>query len=976
MKKKILSLVLTLCMLLGMFPFVVGTSALAVSETDGKVHLTTAEDLLALMGDTSLWNKDIVLENDIDMTGKTGQTPIGNATTAFTGSFIGVKKADGTNPEIKGLDIKTTAATNRWGLIGYATGNVTVKNITVSGEISSAGGGVAGIVGAMVGGNLVIEDCVNYCTVTSTNAAASRAGGILGIAQNAGVSVRNCVNYGAISGVVHAGGVVGRFETTTGKTGFTMEVVGCINNGAVSSSGAASEFDKDNGVGGIIGSAVDRGGITMTISRCLNTGDVNGKTCVGGILGQPANMTTPDLSTGAHVIKVTDCMNTGNITASGMYAGGIVGYLKDPKYIIYVDRVYNTGAVSATQYGLAVFGVPRKSVIKNAYYSNGPEDTTAVSVTPASAFAENKELFPGLANSEAWIVTNAGPVLASTHNHDFVGGVCDTCGETLATHTPDYVWKFDGTNYYYTCADEGCGIVLHTQTEAPTLYVDAYTKASTLVGDDANDGLTKATAVLTVEEAFRRLADVGGTVCFSDRYYVSSAIDFPANSKKITVTSDPKTGFYFEKSNLRLFINGDVEFRNMFFYADKAANDAARLIVFVCNWHNVTFGEGLATSVSAYIFAGTESAADDTDAQTQDLVFFGVNQVVMTGTTGDNLSAARCFYDNIVLGSRTTATSVANVTANKEIQARFYDYTADPYVFSPKVGTLRCATTAQSANANVQGCETRVYLNGGTTVGKLATGDKNMRTGAAALDKLLVALNGNTSTVTDMLCFFNVKQLVFSASHTLRTAAIPQRLVASFSEAYTADGTESLVASYGTHSFAADTGMADGLKAGVNYSAYYEGRVTVNLTDECTWTDTNANGTYAKTCSCGRTETVLSLAFGSATATSTGSTVRFIAEMTLGERAAVEKYGMLITALADQTAGSGSFADDKFAFAEGTDVTAAAAGKLRFAADLTGIPAGKGDTPIYAWAYVKLAGVDDLVILPFTPVTTNGLNTK
>ena len=154
MKKKILSLVLTLCMLLGMFPFVVGTSALAVSETDGKVHLTTAEDLLALMGDTSLWNKDIVLENDIDMTGKTGQTPIGNATTAFTGSFIGVKKADGTNPEIKGLDIKTTAATNRWGLIGYATGNVTVKNITVSGEILTGAGSVAGIVGCAIGGSI------------------------------------------------------------------------------------------------------------------------------------------------------------------------------------------------------------------------------------------------------------------------------------------------------------------------------------------------------------------------------------------------------------------------------------------------------------------------------------------------------------------------------------------------------------------------------------------------------------------------------------------------------------------------------------------------------------------------------------------------------------------------------------------------------------------------------------------------------
>ena len=409
----------------------------------------------------------------------------------------------------------------------------------------------------------------------------------------------------------------------------------------------------------------------------------------------------------------------------------------------------------------------------------------------------------------------------------------------------------------------------------------------------------------------------------------------------------------------------------MFFYADKAANDAARLIVFVCNWHNVTFGEGLATSVNAYVFAGTESTADDTAEQNQTLVFHGVNQTIYTGS--DNLSASRLFYHTIVLGSRTNDVSFSNLTANKTITATFNDYSN----YKPQVGTLRCATTSQSANANLANCETTVYLNGGSTIGTLTVGNKNMMSdGVAALDKLTLALNDN-ATVTDVFMLFNIKAIDLTVSAgEARTAAIPVKFVASFSEAYTADGTESLVASYGTHSFAADTGMADGLKAGVNYSAYYEGRVTVNLTDECTWTDANANGTYAKTCSCGRTETVLSLAFGSATATSTGSTVRFIAEMTLGKNAAVEKYGMLITALADQTAGSGSFADEKFAFAEGADVTAAADGKLRFAADLTGIPAGKGDTPIYAWAYVKLAGVDDLVILPFTPVTTNGLNTK
>lgn len=289
MKKKILSLVLTLCMLLGMFPFVVGTSALAVSETDGKVHLTTAEDLLALMGDSTLWDKNIVLENDIDMTGVTGQSPIGVQNNTFKGSFVGVPKADGSNPEIKGLDIKTTAATNRWGLIGEASGNVTVKNITVSGEISTAGGSVAGIVGIIMSGSLTIENCVNNCDITSTHTRYSRAGGILGISQNAGVSIKNCVNNGTISATGdNVGGIVGRFETTAGNANLTMEVVGCVNNGKVVGT------YSNGGFGGIVGAAVDRGGIKMSVQNCLNEGSVTGKGYVAGIIGNPYNEKAAD----------------------------------------------------------------------------------------------------------------------------------------------------------------------------------------------------------------------------------------------------------------------------------------------------------------------------------------------------------------------------------------------------------------------------------------------------------------------------------------------------------------------------------------------------------------------------------------------------------------------------------------------------------------------------------------------------------
>ena len=955
MQRKGLGILLVLCLLLGAL-------TLSMSAADGTAAYTeieTAEALISLMtrANGESWAGNYRLTADIALPAGTAQNPIGNSTDKFTGIF------DGNGKTVSGVnlvDTATAAGTNaNWGFFGYVQGGE-VRGLTLKGTISTTGCR-AGMIGA-INGSATIENCTNYCEVS----AVVNAGGITGFAApSAGVTITDCKNYGKITGTsatyIDGTGVGGIIGATNGAGKTTIE--GCANYGDVTGIRA---------IGGIAGyfrgadkSAVGLANATYKCYNCMNAGTVTATSTeqpdLGGILG-----------IAYQVSGVHSCYNKGAVVAlencAKLYVGGICGRTANVGKIAYSYNAVapTVPAGSATKYVQGIVGFPAVKQCVSNFYAEGMSDqqTTQNKVYTDSAFAT-------LNTQNFWLETTNGPELSSFHVHDYQSGACTTCGKEQPMHTPDYVWKFDGTNYYYTCADEGCGIVLHTQTEAPTLYVDAHTTASAITGDDANDGMTKATALLTVEEAFRRLANVGGTVCFSDRYYVSAALDLPANSEKITVTSDPKTGFYFEKSNLRVRINGDVEFRNLYFYADKAAD---RVIVFVCNWHDVTFGEGLATSVRAYVFAGTENTGDDTDTQNQTLEFRGVNQTTATGD--GKLTAARRFYDTIVLGSRTNGTDFGNVTANKTITATFGNFVNGAYTFVPQVGTLRCATSSQSENAGIENCKTTVTLNGGTTVGKLTVGDKNMNTGAAALDELTVTLNDN-AIVTDDLKLFNVKKLALTVSAgEARTAAIPVKFVASFSTAYTADGTESLVASYGTHSFAADTGMADGLKAGVNYSAYYEGRVTVNLTDECTWTNTNVNGTYAKTCSCGRTETVLSLAFGSATATSTGSTVRFIAEMTLGERAAVEKYGMLITALADQTAGSGSFADEKFAFAEGTDVTAAADGKLRFAADLTGIPAGKGDTPIYAWAYVKLAGVDDLVILPFTPVTTNGLNTK
>ena len=96
---------------------------------------------------------------------------------------------------------------------------------------------------------------------------------------------------------------------------------------------------------------------------------------------------------------------------------------------------------------------------------------------------------------------------------------------------------------------------------------------------------------------------------------------------------------------------------------------------------------------------------------------------------------------------------------------------------------------------------------------------------------------------------------------------------------------------------------------------------------------------------------------------STGNaTVRYIVKLDVkAGAAAVESYGIMIAKVDDNVDAKYAVLTDSF---EGTETT--------YAVDLTGIPEAARDIPIYAWAYVNLAGGVQIV-LPITPVTVNGI---
>lgn len=137
----------------------------------------------------------------------------GSQTTAFTGTFEGMAKSDGTFPKISGLSPNPLFATINGG---------TIKNVILD-NVDIRSGTTAGNVGAIcceATGSTRIYNCgVLSGTVYGTN----NVGGLVG-QINSGSSVRvvNCYNFATVSGGIIMAGIVGNNLGTVGSVRIAM----------------------------------------------------------------------------------------------------------------------------------------------------------------------------------------------------------------------------------------------------------------------------------------------------------------------------------------------------------------------------------------------------------------------------------------------------------------------------------------------------------------------------------------------------------------------------------------------------------------------------------------------------------------------------------------------------------------------------------------------------------------------------------
>ena len=229
--------------------------------------------------------EQFTLANDISASatsawsGGNGFEPIGDATTALTGTF------NGSDHTISGLTIDRSTEESV-GLFGYVDGGV-VENVGVENADITGNRYVGGLVGQSVGGSTVTDSSVTG-SVTGTRGEFSDVGGLVG--YNAGTVTKSSAN-GSIDGSGDVGGLVG------------WNAVG----GTVSDSSATGSVDGSNqNVGGLVGFNAG------TVTESATTGDVSGNTDVGGLAGEN------DAGT------VTDSSATGSVTGH-RYVGGLVG---------------------------------------------------------------------------------------------------------------------------------------------------------------------------------------------------------------------------------------------------------------------------------------------------------------------------------------------------------------------------------------------------------------------------------------------------------------------------------------------------------------------------------------------------------------------------------------------------------------------------------------------------------------------------
>ena len=261
--------------------------------------------------------KFVALDADIEE----AKTPIGHYLNSdedfpFSGTFLGNNHVVNLN-----MDGDSGESPNYIAMFGLLGEGALVKDVKLTGKVVSSGqyiGGLAGYVRGDSDARSKIENCTNEASIEGKE----RVAGIAGYSSYADIT--SCTNKGELKAQNNVAGMVGyAYYTNVSNSNNSGAVTGTVDCGRVLILPAGSHkmtyLDASSAVGYNTVSTLGVGGISgwtqnSTIEACSNTAAITGVSKVAGIAGALFWSTSK---------KNT---NSGTITASSDFAGGISGW--------------------------------------------------------------------------------------------------------------------------------------------------------------------------------------------------------------------------------------------------------------------------------------------------------------------------------------------------------------------------------------------------------------------------------------------------------------------------------------------------------------------------------------------------------------------------------------------------------------------------------------------------------------------------
>jgi len=320
-------------------------------------QITTLTDLKWLSEHSSIWNSSFIQTADIDAAITStwniskGFSPIGNATTKFTGNY------NGQNHTITGLTINRSDEYNV-GLFGV-TANAILKNIALLDCSVIGQNNVGGLVGYM-GYNSTLTSSISDCYCTGEVSGTDYVGGLVGANQSS--SITNSYSTCNVTATSNAAGLVSfNMNSTISNCFYDSNTSGQSDTGKGIPKTTAEMKTQSTFTGWDFAGETANGTIDIwAISSTQN----NGYPC---FMSQITSPTAPTVTTQAITgIATTTATGNGNITGLGVPNPGSHGVCwgTSANPTIIDNAVANKGGISVT----GSFVAPITGLIPNTLY--------------------------------------------------------------------------------------------------------------------------------------------------------------------------------------------------------------------------------------------------------------------------------------------------------------------------------------------------------------------------------------------------------------------------------------------------------------------------------------------------------------------------------------------------------------------------------------------------------------------------------